>query len=69
MIDWLTIIPSFPLPTKIDMKSQINMCLFMFVTFILIKIKIKKEIDISKDELLETMWEHKKRKNQVDHHS
>lgn len=51
------------------MKSQINMCLFMFVTFILIKIKIKKEIDISKDELLETMWEHKKRKNQVDHHS
>jgi hypothetical protein len=37
----------------------------MFVTFTLIKIKIKKEIDISKDELLETMWEHKKRKNKL----
>jgi hypothetical protein len=37
----------------------------MFVTFRLIKIKIKIGIDISNDELLETMWEHKKRKNKL----
>jgi hypothetical protein len=37
----------------------------MFVTFILIKIKTKIEIDISNDELLETMWEHKKRINKL----
>lgn len=47
------------------MKSQINMCLFRFVTFIIIKIKIKIEIDITNDELLKTMWEHKKRKNKL----
>jgi hypothetical protein len=45
------------------------MCPFMFVTFILLKIKIKIDIYVSNDELLETMWEHKERKKQVDHHS
>jgi hypothetical protein len=30
-------------------------------------IQIKYDIDINNDELLETMWEHKKRKKIIDH--
>jgi hypothetical protein len=50
-----------------DMKRQINMCIFMSTIFILILIKF--DIDINNDELLETIWEHKKtkEKKQVDH--
>jgi hypothetical protein len=43
-----------------DMKRQVNMCLFMFMIFILIEIKF--DIDISNDELLITIWEHNKKK-------
>jgi hypothetical protein len=40
-----------------DMKRQINMCIFTFMIFILIQIKF--DIGINNDELLETIWEHK----------
>jgi hypothetical protein len=43
-----------------DMKMQINMCIFMSIMFILIQIKF--DIDINNDELLETIWKHKKKK-------
>jgi hypothetical protein len=36
-----------------DMKKQINMCLFMSMIFILIQIKF--DIDMNNDELLETI--------------
>jgi hypothetical protein len=39
-----------------DMKRQINMCVFMSMIFILIKIKV--DIDINNDELLIIIWEH-----------
>jgi hypothetical protein len=42
-----------------DMKRQINMCLFMFMIFILIKNKFY--IDINNDELLIIVWEHNKK--------
>jgi hypothetical protein len=42
-----------------DMKRQINMCLFMSMIFILIEIKF--DIDINNDELLVIMWEHNKK--------
>jgi hypothetical protein len=42
-----------------DMKKQINMCLFMSMKFILIQIKF--DIDLNKDELLETIYKHKKK--------
>jgi hypothetical protein len=42
-------------------KMQNNMCIFMSMIFILIQIKF--DIDINNDELLQTMWEHKKKKN------
>jgi hypothetical protein len=47
-----------------DMKKKINMCLFISMIFILIKIKF--DININNDELLENIWEHKKRKEKVD---
>jgi hypothetical protein len=40
-----------------DMKKQINMCVFMSMKCVLIKIKI--DIDINNDELLKTIWKHK----------
>jgi hypothetical protein len=43
------------------MKSQINMCIFMFVIFILIEIKF--DIHINNDELLIIIWEHNKKEN------
>jgi hypothetical protein len=43
------------------MKRQINMCLFMSMIFILLKIKF--DIDINNDELLIIIWEHNKKKN------
>jgi hypothetical protein len=43
-----------------DMKRQINMCLFMSMIFILIEIKF--DIDINNDELLITIWEINRRK-------
>jgi hypothetical protein len=42
------------------------MCLFMSIKFILIQIKF--DIDIKKDELLETIWKHKKINKLVDCH-
>jgi hypothetical protein len=42
-----------------DMKKQINMCLFMFMKCILIYIKF--DIDINNDELLKTIWKLKKK--------
>jgi RsiW-degrading membrane proteinase PrsW (M82 family) len=48
-----------------DMKKQINMCLFMFMLFILIQIKFN--MDKSNDELLKNIQKHKKRKK-IDHH-
>jgi hypothetical protein len=42
-----------------DMKKQIDMCLFMSMKSILIKIKI--DIDINIDELLKTIKKHKKK--------
>jgi hypothetical protein len=44
-----------------DMKRQINMCLFMSMIFILIEIKF--DIDINNDELLIIIWEHNKKEN------
>jgi hypothetical protein len=44
-----------------DMKRQINMCLFMSVIFILIEIKF--DVDIYNDELLIIIWEHNKKEN------
>jgi hypothetical protein len=39
--------------TNMDMKKQINMCIFMSTILILIQIKF--DIDINNDELLETI--------------
>jgi len=44
-----------------DMKKQINMCLFIFMRFLLIEIKF--EVDINNDELLETISKDKKKKS------
>jgi hypothetical protein len=44
-----------------DMQMQINMCLFVSMIFILIKIKFN--IDKNNDELLIIIWEHNKVKN------
>jgi hypothetical protein len=54
----MTISLLFP-TTKMNMKMQNNMCIFMSIIFILIQIKF--DIDINNDELLQTMWEHKKK--------
>jgi hypothetical protein len=43
-----------------DMKRQINMCIFVSMIFILVQIKF--DIYINNDELLETKWKHKKKK-------
>jgi hypothetical protein len=48
-----------------DMKKQINMCFFMSMKYILIKIKF--DIDINNNELYKTIWKHEKKKK-VDHH-
>jgi hypothetical protein len=42
-----------------DMKTKINMCFFMSMMFILIKIEIG--IDINNDELFENTWECKRK--------
>jgi hypothetical protein len=57
---FITISP-LSLPTNMDMKRQINMCLFMSMIFILIEIKF--DIDINNDELLIVIWEHNKKEN------
>jgi hypothetical protein len=44
-----------------NMKRQINMCIFMFMIFILIIIKF--DIDINNDELLIIICEHNKKEN------
>jgi len=43
------------------MKKQINMHIFMFMIFILMKIKF--DIHINNDELLIIIWEHNKKEN------
>jgi hypothetical protein len=43
------------------MKKQINMCIFMSMIFILMKIKF--DIHINNDELLIIIWEHYKKEN------
>jgi hypothetical protein len=50
----------FSLFTNMDMKRQINMCLFMSMLFISIQIKF--DIDINNDELLKTTWKYKEKK-------
>jgi hypothetical protein len=47
----------FSLSTNMDMKKQINMCLFMSMKCILIYIKF--DIDINNNEILKTIWKHK----------
>ncbi len=50
------------LSTNMDIKKQINMCPFMSMTFILIKIKM--DIEINNDEFLIITWsEHNKKEN------
>jgi hypothetical protein len=44
-----------------DMKKQINMCIFMSMIFLLMEIKF--DIHINKDELLIIIWEHNKKEN------
>jgi len=44
-----------------DIKRQINMCLFMSMIFILIEVKF--DIDINNDELLIVIWKHNKKEN------
>jgi hypothetical protein len=46
-----------------DMKKQINMCLFIFMRFLLIEIKF--EVDINNDELLETISEDKEKRELI----
>jgi hypothetical protein len=61
-ISILIITSFFFLPHQyINMKRQINMCLFMSKIFILIQIKF--DIHINNEKLLETMWKHKKKKS------
>jgi hypothetical protein len=48
------------------MKRQINMCLLKLMIFILIQIKF--DINTNTDELLKTIWEHKKNKRKEDLH-
>jgi len=40
------------------MKSQINMCIFMFILT-----EIKFDIEINNDELFIIIWEHNKKEN------
>jgi hypothetical protein len=53
-----------------DMKSQMNICLFIVHTTYINSIEIKVEIDVNNDETLETIHGNKRRaqKNKVDHH-
>jgi hypothetical protein len=44
---------SFPLPTTMNMKRQINMCFFMSMIFILVKIKF--DVNINNNEPLKTI--------------
>ncbi len=53
---------SFSLLIYMNMKKQINMCLFMSMIFISIWIKFN--IDINNRELLENIWEHKKKEKE-----
>ncbi len=46
----------FSLVTNMDMKRQINMCLFMFIMIFKL-IQIEFDIDINNDELFETHME------------
>jgi hypothetical protein len=41
------------------MRKQINMCIFMFMIFILMEIKF--DIHINNDKLLILIWEHNKK--------
>jgi len=51
----------FSLPTNMDMKKQINMCLFMSMEFVLNQTKF--DIDITNYELMKTIWKYKKKKS------
>jgi hypothetical protein len=54
---------SFFFPTHqhgYEYERQINTFLFMSVIFMLIQIRF--DIDINSDELLKTIWKHKKKK-------
>jgi hypothetical protein len=55
------IISSLSLPTNMNMKRQINMCVFMSMIFILIEIKF--DIDTNNDKLLIIIWKHNKKEN------
>jgi len=44
-----------------DIKRQINMCLFMSIIFILVEIKF--DIDKNNDELSIIIWEYNKKEN------
>ncbi len=50
---------SFSLFTRMDMKKQINICLFMSMKCILFIIKF--DTDINNNELLKTIWKHKEK--------
>jgi hypothetical protein len=61
LLIFITISP-LSLSTNMDIKKQINMCLFMSMTLILIKIKF--DIEIHNDEFLIITWsEHNKKEN------
>jgi hypothetical protein len=45
----------FSLVTNMDMKRQINMCLFMFIMIFKL-IQIEFDIDINNDELFKPIW-------------
>jgi hypothetical protein len=56
----------FSLPTNMDMNMKDKLtCAFSCPLFILIQISF--DIDINTDELLKTIWKHKKKKK-LDHH-
>ncbi len=46
-----------------DIKRQINMCIFMSMMFTLIEITF--DIDINSDELLIIIWEHNKKERKL----
>jgi hypothetical protein len=61
LLIFITISP-LSLSTNMDIKKQINLCLFMSTTFMLIKIKF--HVDINNDEFLIITWsEHNKKEN------
>jgi hypothetical protein len=56
---------SFPLHTNMDVKREINMCLFMsiYLYYLLILYNNNYNNNDNDDELLKTICEHKKRKS------